>query len=292
MEQSTLQRFLKSWRKKRQSRANQHERKDDVSHVIQIVIEGDTNVTKTEEKKGGENVNGDKKGETILPVEKKPDSIPSGDEDTEKTRLARERLIKAINQFPQKSTEKTRLDLERERLIKSTMVEDTEKTRVDLARERLIKFPPHKTRVNTTMQEPDQKSTESKEREVHQEWFGRAFTDSEMKCDDDSEKKHKNATYERSDFSQEVHSLIYQRKLGDSKDNLESTYDNQVIFGIAIYLYFFSRMSLRLVPTSAPPERFIKMSWIVDERHLVYPLCSSSCCLIFHSSSDSLLRLY
>ncbi|CAN6864000.1 unnamed protein product [Brassica oleracea] len=271
MEQSTLQRFLKSWRKKRQSQANQHERKDDVSRVIQIVIEGDTNVTKTEEKKGGENVNGDKKEEKILPVEKKPDSIPSGDEDTEKTRLARERLIKAINQFPQKSTEKTRLDLARERLIKSTM----------------------KTRVNTTMQEPDQKSTESKEREVHQEWFGRAFTDSEKKCDDDSEKKHKNATYERSDFSQEVHSLIYQRKLGDSKDNLESTNDNQVlIFGIAIYLYFFSRMGLRLVPTSAPPERFIKMSWIVDEHHLVYPLCSSSCCLIFHSSSDSLLRLY
>ncbi|KAF2536396.1 hypothetical protein F2Q68_00022391 [Brassica cretica] len=142
------------------------------------------------------------------------------------------------------------------------------------------------------MQERDQKSTESKEREVHQEWFGRAFTDSEKKCDDDSEKKHKNATYERSDFSQEVHSLIYQRKLGDSKDNLESTYDNQVIFGIAIYLYVFSRMGLRLVPTSAPPERFIKMSWIVDERHLVYPLCSSSCYLIFHSSSDSLLRLY
>lgn len=132
--------------------------------MIQIVIEGDTNVTKTEEKKGGENVNGDKKEEKILPVEKKPDSIPSGDEDTEKTRLARERLIKAINQFPQKSTEKTRLDLARERLIKSTMVEDTEKTRVDLTRERLIKFPPRRL-VSTPQCRNQTRSPRSQRRE-------------------------------------------------------------------------------------------------------------------------------
>lgn len=105
------------------------------------------------------------------------------------------------------------------------------------------------------------------------------------RCGNDDVEKLRNvhAAYERSAFSEEIHSfllpalgvmgifcqigqLIYQQKLGGDKDQIEPTYDKvALLFGICIYLYLTSRMGLRLVPRTTPRERFIRISWIFDE---------------------------